>query len=82
MSDLRELLPLMMQGTLVTIEIAFASILLAIAMASVATAMRSAHSRIVRWTSNAYVEVFRDTFLLVQLFWLFFCCPCRLSICN
>ncbi len=75
MSDLNELLPLMMKGTLVTIEIAFCSILLAIVMASVATALRAAPFRIVRWIGNVYVEVFRGTSLLVQLFWFFFVLP-------
>jgi len=48
MSDLNELLPLMMKGTLVTIQIAVISILLAIVMAGVATALRAAPYRAVR----------------------------------
>ena len=75
MSDLNELLPLMMKGTLVTIQIAVISILLAIVMAGVATALRAAPYRAVRWAGNVYVEVFRGTSLLVQLFWLFFVLP-------
>jgi polar amino acid transport system permease protein len=75
MSDLNELLPLMMKGTLVTIQIAVISILLAIVMAGTATALRAAPYRAVRWAANVYVEVFRGTSLLVQLFWLFFVLP-------
>jgi polar amino acid transport system permease protein len=75
MSDLNELLPLLMKGTLVTIEIAVCSILLAIVMAGFATTLRAAPYRIVRWTANAYVEIFRGTSLLVQLFWFFFVLP-------
>ncbi|MEZ2353151.1 ectoine/hydroxyectoine ABC transporter permease subunit EhuC [Caballeronia sp. RCC_10] len=75
MSDLNELLPLMMKGTLVTIQIAIFSILLAIIMACVATVLRTAPYRILRWAGNAYVEIFRGTSLLVQLFWLFFVLP-------
>lgn len=75
MSDLNELLPLMLKGTLVTIQIALISILLAIVMAGVATALRAAPYRAVRWAGNVYVEVFRGTSLLVQLFWLFFVLP-------
>ncbi|MDR5818139.1 ectoine/hydroxyectoine ABC transporter permease subunit EhuC [Caballeronia sp. LZ033] len=75
MSDLNELLPLLWKGTLVTMQIAVISILLAIFMASVATALRAAPYRLVRWAGNAYVEVFRGTSLLVQLFWLFFVLP-------
>jgi polar amino acid transport system permease protein len=75
MSDLNELLPLMLKGTLVTVEIASCSIVLAIVMASVATTLRAAPFFIVRWIGNVYVEVFRGTSLLVQLFWFFFVLP-------
>jgi polar amino acid transport system permease protein len=70
-----ELLPLLMRGTLVTVEIAALSTLLAIAMAFVATALKAAPWRPLRWIGNVYVEVFRGTSLLVQLFWFFFVLP-------
>jgi polar amino acid transport system permease protein len=75
MGDLHELLPLLMKGTLVTVEIAVSGILLAIVMAGMATVLRSSAWRVLRWTANAYVEVFRGTSLLVQLFWFFFVLP-------
>jgi polar amino acid transport system permease protein len=75
MGDLNELLPLLLKGTGVTISIAACSIVLAVAMASIATALRAAPWRAVRWLANAYVEVFRGTSLLVQLFWFFFVLP-------
>jgi len=75
MGDLHELLPLLLKGTLVTVEIAVSGILLAIVMAGMATVLRSSAWRVLRWTANAYVEVFRGTSLLVQLFWLFFVLP-------
>lgn len=70
-----ELFPLLLQGTLVTIEIAVCGTLLAIAMAFVGTAARLAPWAPLRWIGNVYVEVFRGTSLLVQLFWLFFVLP-------
>ncbi|HTH60114.1 MAG TPA: ectoine/hydroxyectoine ABC transporter permease subunit EhuC [Paraburkholderia sp.] len=75
MGDLNELLPLLLQGTGVTVGIAVCSIAVAVAMASLATALRAAPWRAVRWLANAYVEVFRGTSLLVQLFWFFFVLP-------
>jgi polar amino acid transport system permease protein len=75
MGDLKELMPLLLKGTGVTIEIAVCAILLAILVASIATALRFAPWRPVRWLANAYVEVFRGTSLLVQLFWFFFVLP-------
>lgn len=75
MGDLNELLPLLLKGAGVTVSIAACSIVLAVTMASVATALRAAPWRPVRWLANAYVEVFRGTSLLVQLFWFFFVLP-------
>jgi len=75
MGDLKELLPLLLKGAGVTVSIAACAIVLAITMASTATALRAAPWRAVRWLANAYVEVFRGTSLLVQLFWFFFVLP-------
>ncbi|MEZ0603822.1 ectoine/hydroxyectoine ABC transporter permease subunit EhuC [Paraburkholderia sp. IW21] len=72
---MRELFPLLLQGTLVTIEIAACSTVLAIVMAFVATAAKLAPWAPLRWLGNAYVEIFRGTSLLVQLFWFFFVLP-------
>jgi polar amino acid transport system permease protein len=72
---MRELLPLLLKGTLVRVVIAVGAILLAIVMAGVAAVLRTAPWRLVRWTGNVYVEVFRGTSLLVQLFWFFFVLP-------
>jgi polar amino acid transport system permease protein len=79
MGDLHELLPLLLKGTLVTVEIAVSGILLAIVMAGMATVLRSSAWRVLRWTANAYVEVCR--------YWYSYsgfslCCRCRLSIWN
>src|SRR5260370_763972 len=64
MGDLHELLPLLMKGTLVTVEIAAFAILLAILMAGVATVLRTSAWRVLRWAGNVYVEVFRGTSLV------------------
>ncbi|SDE40285.1 ectoine/hydroxyectoine ABC transporter permease subunit EhuC [Paraburkholderia lycopersici] len=75
MGDLNELLPLLLKGAGLTIGIAACAIVLAIALAGIATLLRAAPWRPVRWIANAYVEVFRGTSLLVQLFWFFFVLP-------
>ncbi|TAL93778.1 MAG: ectoine/hydroxyectoine ABC transporter permease subunit EhuC [Paraburkholderia sp.] len=72
---MRELFPLLLQGTLVTIGIAACSTVLAVVMAFVATAAKLAPWAPLRWLGNAYVEIFRGTSLLVQLFWFFFVLP-------
>lgn len=75
MDDLKQLIPLLAKGTVVTVEIAACAIVLAIVMACVANVLRAAPWRVVRWFGNAYVEIFRGTSLLVQLFWFFFVLP-------
>ncbi len=70
-----ELLPLLLQGTLVTLRITAAAALLAAVLAFLAALAKLARWRPLRWAANVYIEVFRGTSLLVQLFWLFFVLP-------
>lgn len=70
-----ELLPLLIQGAWVTLQVTFFGSLLAIAAAILAALGRLSPWRALRWFSIAYIEVFRGTSLLVQLFWLFFVLP-------
>jgi polar amino acid transport system permease protein len=69
------LFPLLLQGVLVTIQIALYSGVLAIVMAVIAAVGRLSSYGLVRWPCIAYVELFRGTSLVVQLFWLFFVLP-------
>src|SRR5918996_4117278 len=68
-------LPGLLQGALLTIEIAVLGSLLAIVMGMLAALARMYGPAPVRWLATAYVEVFRGTSALVQLFWLFFVLP-------
>jgi polar amino acid transport system permease protein len=70
-----ELLPLLLQGAWVTLQVTFYGSLLAIAAAILAALGRMSSWLPVRWFSIAYIELFRGTSLLVQLFWLFFVLP-------
>ena len=70
-----ELLPLLLQGAWVTLQVTFYGSLLAIAAAILAALGRMSPWLPVRWFSIAYIELFRGTSLLVQLFWLFFVLP-------
>ena len=71
----REFLPGLLEGALVTVEITVAGSVLAVAMALVAGLARMYGPRPVRWLAVVYVELFRGTSALVQLFWLFFVLP-------
>ena len=74
-SELRVFLPALLRGALVTIEVAALSFLLMTASAFTAGVARLSPWWPVRWVATAYVEVFRGTSLLVQLFWFFFVLP-------
>lgn len=71
----REFLPGLLEGALVTIEITIGGCILAVIMAFVAAIAKMYGPRPVRWLAVAYIEVFRGTSALVQLFWLFFVLP-------
>jgi polar amino acid transport system permease protein len=70
-----ELLPLLLQGAWVTVQITLFGSLLAIVIAILAALGRLSPWAPLRWFSIAYIELFRGTSLLVQLFWLFFVLP-------
>ena len=57
-----------MDGTLVTIAQFFLSAALAIVLALAAGLMKLSDNAVVRRSAGAYIEVFRGTSLLVQLY--------------
>jgi polar amino acid transport system permease protein len=71
----REFLPGLLEGALVTVEITLGAAVIAVIMAFVAAIAKMYGPRPVRWLAVAYIEVFRGTSALVQLFWLFFVLP-------
>lgn len=70
-----ELIPLLLQGAWITIQVTFFGSLLAIVAAILAALGRRSSWRPLSWLCVAYIELFRGTSLLVQLFWLFFVLP-------
>ncbi|CAG0997994.1 L-cystine transport system permease protein TcyB [Myxococcaceae bacterium] len=64
-----------LSGTLVTILLTVLASMLAMAIALAAGLMRMARSPIVRGVAVVYIEIFRGTSLLVQLYWIFFVLP-------
>ncbi|WP_353642957.1 ectoine/hydroxyectoine ABC transporter permease subunit EhuC [Mesorhizobium sp. WSM2239] len=68
-------LPGLLQGAVLTVEIAILGCLLAIVMGVIAAIARMYGPAPLRWLATIYVEIFRGTSALVQLFWLFFVLP-------
>jgi polar amino acid transport system permease protein len=65
----------LLQGAVLTIEIALLGCVLAVVMAVLAAVATLYGPAPLRWLAIGYVEIFRGTSALVQLFWLFFVLP-------
>ncbi|UJQ93090.1 ectoine/hydroxyectoine ABC transporter permease subunit EhuC [Mariluticola halotolerans] len=67
--------PRFIDGTIVTILQTVLSAILAIVLALSAGLMRMSRNKVVSGVSMVYIEIFRGTSLLVQLYWIFFVLP-------
>ncbi|MBN2720964.1 MAG: ectoine/hydroxyectoine ABC transporter permease subunit EhuC [Proteobacteria bacterium] len=67
--------PELIRGSLTTIELTMLSAALAIIIAVIAGLMRLSTNRLVYGPATVYVEIFRGTSLLVQIYWIFFVLP-------
>lgn len=75
MSFLEMILSLLGEGLLITLTTTFLSAVLALVLGFVAGLMRLSKNKFIRFIASVYVEVFRGTSLLVQLFWIYFVLP-------
>lgn len=66
---------LLLEGALVTVRIGTIAAMLALAIAIPAGLLRAQTSRLGRGLVICYIEFFRGTSLIVQLFWLYFVLP-------
>ena len=67
--------PQLIKGSIVTLEQAALGTLLAIVVALIAAFMKMSSFFPVRWLGITYIEIFRGTSLLVQMYWIFFVLP-------
>lgn len=70
-----DLLPALLRGASTSIGIFAGAAAVATVVAPLAAAGRTARVAWVRWLSTGYVECFRGTSALVQLFWVYFVLP-------
>ncbi len=75
MEDLQQLLAPLLRGTVVTIQLALISTVLGGVLAFAAGIGKLSSNWLVKGLSVVYIEIFRGTSLLVQMFWLFFALP-------
>jgi polar amino acid transport system permease protein len=64
-----------LSGTLVTVVLTVLASVLAIAIALAAGLMRLSPNTALRGIATVYIEIFRGTSLLVQLYWIFYVLP-------
>jgi len=68
-------LPLFLKGVFLTVEISFFAILIGLCIGILAAVARTSRLRILQLLGSIYVEVFRNTPLLIQIFIIFFGLP-------
>src|SRR5664279_4883458 len=67
--------PILLHGLLITVLVTALGTALAVVTAFTAGLGRLSQHWFLRWPSGIFVEVFRGTSLVVQMFWLFFAMP-------
>jgi polar amino acid transport system permease protein len=67
--------PRLLSGFGITITLALIVIAVSMVLAVPVALFRMSNIEIVRWVTQGYIEIFRCTPLLVQLFWMFFALP-------
>ena len=67
--------PRFIDGTIVTVQQTVLAALLAVAIALLMGLMKLSKQVLVRSVATTYIEIFRGTSLLIQLFWIFFVLP-------
>lgn len=71
----KEFIPGLLEGALVTVQITIGGCILAVVAGLVGAFAKMYAPWPLRWLAIAYIETFRGTSALVQLFWLFFVLP-------
>lgn len=72
---IRTYAPRFVDGTIITLEQTGLGTLLAIGIALIMAFMKMSSFFPVRWVGIVYIEIFRGTSLLVQMYWIFFVLP-------
>lgn len=70
-----QMLPSLLKGAIITIEVLVISLIFTYIIAFIAGLGKLSKFRVIRWICSIYIEVFRGTSLLVQLFWIYFVLP-------
>lgn len=69
-----------LRGAQITIALSLLSVVFATILGLFVALARQSRSRIVTFISSVYVEFLRNTPLLVQIFWIFYCLPVLVGV--
>src|SRR5918999_2052000 len=72
--------PNLLSGLGITLQIAALTIILSMVLAVPLAVAWMSNIEIIRWVAQIYIEIFRCTPLLVQLFWIYFALPTHVGI--
>ncbi|WP_190817164.1 ectoine/hydroxyectoine ABC transporter permease subunit EhuC [Saccharopolyspora pogona] len=75
MSQILPFLPLLLNGLLITLALTAVGIVITVVVAFAVGLCRMSRRRWLSWPAGVFIEIFRGTSMLVQLFWLFFALP-------
>lgn len=75
-----ESLPILLQGSLITLKIVSISLCIAFVIGLISGLMSTASNRLLRYIATAYVDLIRGTPLLVQVFFIYFGLPVFLGV--
>jgi len=75
-----ETFPILMRGFVVTLELWLPSLAIGLAGGLVLALARLSHSRVLRGGSLVYIELFRDTPVLIQLIWFYYAFPILIGV--
>jgi len=75
MEEILEYSPILIEGTITTIELTIASAVLAVIVSFIVGLSRFSRLRIVRVAAVVYLEFFRGTSAIVQMFFMFYVLP-------
>lgn len=72
--------PHLLSGLGVTLQLAGITIVLSMILAIPLAVARMSEIEIIRWPAQIYIEIFRCTPMLVQLFWIFYALPVLVGV--
>ncbi len=75
MKDVLEFTPILIDGTWITIQLTLASAVVALVLSFVIGLARFSKYRLVQWLAIGYLEFFRGTSAIVQMFFMFYVLP-------